>query len=86
MSLFSRNKPKADPEKIQQIKTWAYQILAVDAETLISISQLACREPGCPPIETVITVMTHPVQQYKLHKAANDIQEADLYELTRKLQ
>ncbi len=86
MNLFSRNKPKADPEKIQQIKSWVYQILEVDAETLISISQLTCREPGCPPIETVIAVMTHPVQQYKIHKAVNDIHEADLYGLARKPQ
>ncbi len=84
MSLFSRNKPKANPEKIQQLKAWVYQILAVDPETLISISQLTCREPGCPPIETVIAVMTHPVQQYKIHKAVDDIHEADLYGLARK--
>ncbi len=82
MNLFSQNKPKADPEQVQQIKSWVYRILEVDAGIPISISQLACKEPGCPPIETVIAVMTHPVQQYKIHKAVNEIDEIDICRLT----
>ncbi len=81
MNLFSQNKPKADPEQIQQIKSWVYRILKVDTEIPISISQIACKEPGCPPIETVIAVMNHPVQQYKIHKAANEIDEIDICRL-----
>jgi len=52
MNLFSQDKPKANPEKVQQIKT-VYRLMEID-RTTISISQLTCKEPGCPPIETVI--------------------------------
>jgi hypothetical protein len=82
MDLFSQNKPKAEPEQIQQIKSWVYRILGVDTGIPISISQIACKEPGCPPIETVIAVMTHLVQQYKIHKAVNEIDEVDICRLS----
>jgi hypothetical protein len=78
MNLFSQDKPKADPKQIQQIKNWVYRILEVDSSIPISISQLACKEAGCPPIETVIAVMSTPIKQYKIHKAANDIDEIDI--------
>ncbi len=82
MNLFSQDKPKADPEKVQQIKNWVYRLMEIDSGTTISISQLTCKEPGCPPIETVIAVMTHPVQQHKIHKSVNDINEVDICRLT----
>jgi hypothetical protein len=78
MNLFSQNKPKADPKKVQDIKNWVYRILEVNSDISISINQLACKEPGCPPIETVIAVMSTPIKQYKLHKAVNDIDEIDI--------
>lgn len=82
MNLFSQNKPKTDPEKVQQSKNWVYRLLDIDSGTTISISQLTCKEPGCPPIETVIVVMTNPGQQHKIHKAINDIDEIDICRLT----
>jgi hypothetical protein len=55
MNLFSQEKLKADPAKVQELKTWIYELLKLDPEITVSISQLPCREPGCPPIETAIT-------------------------------
>jgi len=78
MNLFSQNNLRADPEQVKQLKSWVYRILNIDSNTPISISQLACKEPGCPPIETVIAIMTQPVQQYKVHKAVNEINAADI--------
>jgi len=78
MNLFSQNNLKADPEQVKQLKSWVYQILNIDSNIPISISQLACKESGCPPIETVIAIMTQPVQQYKVHKAVNEINAADI--------
>jgi hypothetical protein len=78
MNLFSQAKLKANPVKVQQLKTWIYQLLKLDQEITVSISQLQCKEPGCPPIETVITVLTEPAQQFKVHKAIDEIEQADL--------
>jgi hypothetical protein len=78
MNLFSQAKLKADPVKVQQLKTWIYELLKLDQEITVSISQLQCKEPGCPPIETAITVLSKPTQQFKVHKAIDEIAQADL--------
>lgn len=82
MDLFSQNKLNANPEQVKQIKNWVYRILEVDSRISISISQLACKEAGCPPIETAIVVMAHPAQQYKIHKSIDEINEMDICELS----
>ena len=82
MNLFTKSTPKVDPEKLQQIKHWAYQQLQIDPTISISISQLQCHEPDCPPIETVIAVMTNPPKQYKIHKSASQITEEDIKQIS----
>ena len=54
MDLFSRSNLKADSTKIKQVKTWIAEILNLDEQVTISLNQLTCHEPGCPPIETAI--------------------------------
>ncbi len=78
MDLFSPNKPKVSTATLQQLKLWTAELLGLDPDIPISISQLQCHEPGCPPLETVIAVMETSRQQYKLHKAAAAIDRADL--------
>ncbi len=78
MELFSQTTPKADPEKIREIKTWVYEILEIDEEVTVSISQLRCTEPVCPPVETVIIVMTIPARQYKIHKPIDALRYRDV--------
>ena len=81
MNLFSQSQPKSNPAALQQLKTWIYDLLELNPEVPISVSQLQCTEPGCPPIETVITILSQPTQQYKIHKALDDIELVDLIRL-----
>ena len=81
MNLFSQSKPKYNPAALQQLKTWVYELLKLDPDVSISVSQLQCKESGCPPIETVITILSQPAQHYKIHKALDDIEEVDLIRL-----
>lgn len=78
MNLFTQNQPKTEFAKVQQIKIWIYELLRLDQETTISISQLQCKEPGCPPIETAVTILIRPIQQFKIHKAIAEIEQSDL--------
>lgn len=78
---FGKKSQKANSQEIQQVKQWIYQALQLDEEISISLSQLQCTEPGCPPIETVINVMTNPVQQYKIHKSIGEIEYSDVSKL-----
>lgn len=79
MNLFTKS-IRSDGE-IKQIKNWVYQILDIDPEVQISINQLRCHEPNCPPLETVIAIMTTPVRQYKIHKPVSQITEADIKQI-----
>jgi len=73
MNLFKQQRPQANPEQTQQLKTWVYEILNLSPDIPISVSQLQCHEPDCPPIETVIAVMTEPPQTFKIHTAVGEI-------------
>jgi hypothetical protein len=78
MNLFSNTGKNPDLAKINQIKAWTYAHLQLDDQTPISVSQLHCSEPGCPPLETVIAVMTTPVQKFKIHKSVAAIEAIDI--------
>lgn len=79
MGLFdSKTTNKISSEQLKQLKAWVYQALALDEGIPVSISQLTCTEPGCPPLETVIAVMSQPPQTYKIHQPAVDIEQGDV--------
>ena len=84
MNLFSRSNLKADPAKVQQVKTWITELLNIDEQVTISLNQLTCHEPDCPPIETAIVVMEKPPKQYKIHKSIAEIQQSDIDRLKAK--
>lgn len=81
LSMLGR--PKRDVTLIRQIKEWAYACLPVSSEATLSVMELECREPGCPPLETVIAAMGEGqgTRQWKLHKPIPDVTRADLDEL-----
>ena len=39
---------------LQRVKDWTRARFALAEETSILVSEVACRLPGCPPLETVI--------------------------------
>ena len=65
----------------RRLKELAARVLAVADDEVVMVTELACIEPGCPPIETVIAVLgTGPARQLKIHKPIVEIDEADLTE------
>ena len=80
MNLFSQKKT-VNSEEIKTLKNWIYQALAIPSDIPISISQLSCKEPGCPPVETVISVLKTPQEVYKIHKKIADIEYEDICQL-----
>lgn len=81
MDLFKASIPKAAPEQIGRLKAWVREALDMSADVPVSISQLACHEPDCPPVETVIAIMTSPPKQYKLHQPISEIVQSDIQAL-----
>lgn len=77
IALFP-NKPPVTSEQLQQVKDWLYEILQIDKDTIISLSQLQCQDPNCAPIETAIAIMISPPRVIRIHKAIADITYTDL--------
>jgi hypothetical protein len=62
------------------LKQSVRRLLDLDDDTTVMVSQLACSEPGCPPLETVIAVlpMDGPPRRWTLHRPADQVTEDDL--------
>lgn len=76
-------RPKRDVSLVRQIKDWAYECLPIVEGSSVSVMELECREPGCPPLETVIAVLEDAAatRQWKVHKAVPDITREDILSL-----
>ena len=73
-------RPKRDLSEIRQIKAWAYECLPISADAVVSVMELECREPGCPPLETVVAAMERgkETRQWRFHKAIPDVTREDV--------
>jgi len=73
-------KPEHSRARTTQIKAWAVEALGLSDDIAVMVTELRCTEPGCPPLETVIAVLSQSVQprQYKIHKALAEVTHADI--------
>ncbi|MEM9563530.1 MAG: hypothetical protein AAGA93_12975 [Actinomycetota bacterium] len=70
--------PRRDPEAVARVRAWVRSEIE-DDETTVLVTELACTEPGCPPLETVIGLLSDGGQvQHKLHKPLADVTKADI--------
>ncbi len=68
-------------EALSRIKGWTKAAIAEgEAEPAISVTELACAEPGCPPRETIVLVMWADGRVWKLriHKSMMDVMNDDV--------
>ena len=48
--------PSPAADQALAIKRWTREILNLDAEATLTVSELACSDPGCPLVETTLAV------------------------------
>lgn len=78
-SLGSRAKPK-DRSAQERVKGFVFGALGSNPDIGISVSEIICRDPGCPGTETIILVMA-PLKKTaacKVTKAMADVTEDDV--------
>ena len=82
--MFDRKRP--DPVAVQIIKSWAAEYLRLPGNARLSISELYCLEPECPPVETVITARTTDglAKDWRIAKSINDVKAIDVKGLVEK--
>ena len=82
MNLFGGRRT-IDPDQVERIKAWTRANWVLSEEATVMVTELECREVGCPPIETVIALLEGPgkTRQFKIHKPAGDVSLADVQAL-----
>ncbi|WFU42169.1 nitrate reductase [Bradyrhizobium sp. CB82] len=45
------------PQAVQQLKLQTQKLLGLSDDVTISVSELTCREPGCPDVETIVAIL-----------------------------
>jgi hypothetical protein len=74
------------PDRAQaaQVRRWTREAFGLGADQMILVSELRCHEPGCPPVETVITVVGAEAgerSEHRLHLAVSAISPAHIWQL-----
>lgn len=65
--------------KTRTIKEWVRAILGLPHAAIVSVNELACSLPDCPPKETVILVMHDGrTDQVSIHKPISEVTEGEV--------
>lgn len=77
---FARKQASGYPAAIANLKREVHRLLDLPADVVVSVAELACHEPGCPEIETVIGIMIEgrPPRTARIHKPIPDVTGDDL--------
>lgn len=77
MELFTR---KRVPGRAAEIKQWVAARLSLGDDDMVAVAQLSCHEPGCPPVETVLTLRPArgTPRMVRIHKPLAEITEDDV--------
>ena len=70
-------------ERARRIKRALREALRLSDDVTITVTELACLEEGCPPVETAIGVLRTdaPQLQCKLHKPMEAVDADDLVQV-----
>ncbi len=80
---LSRRRPNL--EQVRRIKETLREALSLSEDATVTVTELACLEEGCAPIETVIGLLRPdtPQLQHKLDKPVESIDAHDLSEVCK---
>ena len=78
--LIGSSSKNPDLKMIRRIKLTLREALALPEDAMVSVTQLACLEEDCAPLETVVGLLSPgaPQLQHKIHKPTDAIDAEDL--------
>ena len=81
--LINTSLRRPNLERVRRIKEVLREALSLSHDTTVTVTELACLEEGCAPIETVVGLLRPdaPQLQYKLHKPTDAVDAADLVQV-----
>jgi len=54
---LARSRAPGYAQAIERLKTATRELLALSDDAVVSVTELTCRDPGCPDIETVVAIL-----------------------------
>jgi hypothetical protein len=65
---------------LEQVRVWTRESLNLAEDDTVLVSEVACAQPGCPPLETVVTFWTGGVERhwFKVFKPVAEVVFDDL--------
>jgi hypothetical protein len=57
----SSTAPVIDPAQTEAIKRWTREVLKLREDDVVTVSEVACADQGCPLVETVIVVFSSDI-------------------------
>jgi len=83
MGPIPSNMSGSDRSALARVRAWARELWRLGDEDSVVVTELACSEPGCPPLETVVLIaaVDRPTVQHKLHLPAAHVRLEDLQAL-----
>ncbi len=81
--LIGRSPRYPNPERARRIKKALRETLSLSDDMTVTVTELACLEEGCAPVETVIGLLRPdaPQLQCKLHKPMDAVDAKDLVQV-----
>ena len=78
--LINTSPRRPNGERVRHIKEALREALSLPDDTTVTVTELACLEEGCAPIETVVALLRPdaPPLQHKLHKPTDAVSAEDL--------
>jgi nitrate reductase delta subunit len=75
--------PRKSPEQLRafaQVESWTRERFSLDHGMQVLVSEIACSQPGCPPLETIVAFWTAPGERhhFKVFKPVDRVVPDDL--------
>ncbi|MCA6119332.1 nitrate reductase [Bradyrhizobium sp. WSM 1738] len=70
------------PRAVQELKLQTQKLLGLSDDVTVSVSELTCREPGCPDVETLVAILRDGEKPIiaRIHKSIPDVTLDELKE------
>lgn len=68
------------PQAVHELKLQTQKLFGLSDDVTVSVSELTCREPGCPDVETVVAILRDGEKPIiaRIHKSIPDVTLAEL--------
>lgn len=78
--IFGGAKPKAaDLAALERVSAWTRKRFSLAPEDVVTVAEVTCQLPGCPPLETVITFWQSETRHhFKILKPVAEVEEGNL--------